>query len=202
MSDDSTHLIPARKGVAIRLQAGDIVHVINTHGNQVVDTWAFNAEIPAECMSMEHTRGVLYKLSPSCGDGLYTNRRRAILTLVEDTSPGGHDTLIAACDEHRYRLLGCDQHHDNCTENLAFALAELGVQASHTPSPLNLFMNIPVADGLLSSRPPLSRPGDHVSLRAEMACIIVFSACPQDMVPINGKECTPTDAHYRITRAR
>jgi hypothetical protein len=25
-----------------------------------------------------------------------------------------------------------------------------------------------------------------------------MSACPQDMLPINGADCVPTDAHYRI----
>ncbi|MEC8175252.1 MAG: DUF1989 domain-containing protein, partial [Pseudomonadota bacterium] len=36
--------IPARKGVAAAVHAGHSVHVINTHGQQVVDTWAFNAD--------------------------------------------------------------------------------------------------------------------------------------------------------------
>jgi uncharacterized protein YcgI (DUF1989 family) len=34
--------IPARKGIATRVNKGQIVRVINTHGEQVVDTWAFN----------------------------------------------------------------------------------------------------------------------------------------------------------------
>jgi uncharacterized protein len=44
----------------------------------------------------------------------------------------------------------------------------------------------------------VSRPGDYVRLRAEMDCVIAFSACPQDMVPINGVACTPTEAHFEI----
>ena len=79
-----------------------------------------------------------------------------LLTLVEDTSPGIHDTLIAACDRYRYTLLGCTEYHDNCTDNLAAALAALGLQAPVTPSPWNLFMHIPVQpDGRLSFEPPL-----------------------------------------------
>jgi len=202
MADQSLHLIPARRSVSVELRPGDVVRVVNTHGSQVIDTWAFNTAQPTEFMSMEHTRGVLYKLSPECGDSLYTNRRRPILTLVEDTSPGRHDTLIAACDVQRYRLLGCDHHHDNCAENLARAMTQAGVQLPHVPAPLNLFMNIPVAaDGSLSSQPPMSQAGDYVALRAELACIVVFSACPQDMVPINGAACVPTDAHYCVLRA-
>src|SRR5947209_1922974 len=107
-------LIPARHGVAVRLRAGETVTVVNTHGKQVVDTWAFNAGDTSEFMSMEHSRAAMLRVNPKVGDTLTTNRRRAILTLVADTTPGIHDTLIAACDIHRYRQLGAVGHHDNC----------------------------------------------------------------------------------------
>lgn len=192
-------LIPARKGVAERVKAGQIVTVINTHGSQVVDSWAFNPEDPGEFMSMEHSRGAMLRVNPKVGDTLRSNKRRAMLTLTEDTSGGIHDTLIAACDRYRYEQLGHVGHHDSCTDNLAHALAALGITGAETPSPLNLFMNIPVrADGSVSFEPPVSTPGSHVRLRAEMDLIVVFSACPQDLVPVNGAACTPQDAHYTI----
>ena len=191
--------IPARRGKAARANKGQQVRIVNTHGSQVVDTWAFVADDLAEFMSMEHTRANLEKLVPAVGDTLLTNRRRPILTLVEDTSGGVHDTLIAACDRWRYELLGARGYHDNCTDNLAAALAELGLAPPETPSPLNLFMNIPwTAEGRLSFEPPVSTPGSHVVLRAELDCVVVFSACPQDMVPINGRDCRPTEAHFSI----
>ena len=119
--------------------------------------------------------------------------------MLEDTSPGIHDTLLAACDRYRYELLGCTRYHDNCTDNLAAALAELGYRALETPSPWNLFMNIPVgAGGSLSFEALVSKPGDYVLLRAEMDCVLVFSACPQDIVPINGLACAPTEAHFQV----
>ncbi|MEC8961945.1 MAG: DUF1989 domain-containing protein, partial [Pseudomonadota bacterium] len=34
--------IPACHGVAIELDAGSEIVIINTHGTQVLDTWAFN----------------------------------------------------------------------------------------------------------------------------------------------------------------
>jgi uncharacterized protein YcgI (DUF1989 family) len=191
--------IPARQGKAIVLTQGQSVKVVNTHGQQVIDTWAFNRADPAEFMSMEHTRAALCRIMARVGDSLVTNRRRPIITLTEDTSPGIHDTLIAACDRYRYELLGCSAYHDNCTDNLAAALAELGLTPPETPSPWNLFMNIPVrADGTLPFEPPVCQRGDYVVLRAEMACVMVFSACPQDIVPINGVACTPTEAHVEV----
>ena len=150
-------------------------------------------------MSMEHSRVAIDRIIPGVGDALVTNRRRPILTLVEDTSGGIHDTLFAACDRWRYELLGCKEHHDNCTDNLAAGLAALGLTPPEIPAPLNLFMNIPVVDGNhVEVRPPVSTPGSHVTFRAEMNCILAFSACPQDMLPVNGLAMRPTEAHFEI----
>jgi uncharacterized protein len=192
--------IPARRGIAARLAKGQIVTVINTHGQQVVDTWAFAAGDVGEFMSMEHSRAHFRKLRPEVGDSFVTNLRRPILTLVEDSSPGVHDTLIAACDPERYRQLGAQGHHDNCTENLAAALRAIGVQGGgRTPCPLNLFMNIPWApSGNLTWGEPASKPGDLVRLRAEMDLIVAFSACPMDLLAINGPDKQPTEAHFDI----
>jgi uncharacterized protein YcgI (DUF1989 family) len=191
--------IPARRGKAVRVRRGGTVKVINTHGTQVVDTWAFSHDAPWEFMSMEHTRVSAASIFPRVGDVLVSNHRRPILTLLEDSSPGIHDTLMAACDKYRYQLLGCGDDHDNCTDNLHMALAEIAFTAQETPAPLNLWMNIPVgADGRLDYLPPVSKPGDFVLFRAEMDIVVAFSACPQDQVPVNGADCTPVEAHFEI----
>jgi uncharacterized protein len=199
MPDEALMTIPARRGKAARATAGQHIAVINTHGEQVVDTWAFAADDLHEFMSMEHTRAALGKLIPRKGDILSTNHRRPILTIVEDTSPGIHDTLIAACDLWRYQGLGCKEYHDNCTDNLHAAMKELGLKAPETPSPLNLFMNIPwKQNGEITFEAPVTKPGDTVTFRAECDLVIAFSACPQDMLPINGVGKRPTEAHFRI----
>ena len=122
---------------------------------------------------MEHSRSTLEKLMPAVGDSMVTNRRRPILTVVEDTSPGVHDTLLSACDAERYRLLGCPGDHANCADNLLHALAAEGIPGDRVPSPWNLFENVTVGgNGALEIQPPLSKPGDYVALRAEMDVLI------------------------------
>ena len=37
----------------------------------------------------------------------------------------------------------------------------------------------PAPQGSLEFEPPKSKPGDYIVMRAEMDCIIAFSACPQ-----------------------
>ncbi len=189
--------IPARQGRGVRLKAGQSIRVVNTHGHQVVDFWAFRDPDIAEFLSMEHLRPTIGRIFPRQGDGLVTNRRRPILTFVEDTSPGIHDTLMAACDNERYGLLGCTEYHDNCTDNLHQAMREVGVTGYEVPSPFNLWMNIPVdAEGNTGWGEPVSKSGDHVTFRAEMDCICAMSCCPQDILPIN--KGRTVDAHFEV----
>jgi uncharacterized protein YcgI (DUF1989 family) len=191
------HVIPARKSAHHRLAAGERIKVINTHGSQIVDCWAFCLPDTTEFMSMEHSRVELGRAVPRVGDSLVTNRRRPILTLVEDSSPGVHDTIIAACDRYRYKFLGVEGYHDNCTDNLFAGMKEIGLTPPECPSPFNVWMNIPVAkDGGIQFLPTVSKPGDHLLLRAEMDLVIAFSACPQDILPINNTK--PTEAHFEI----
>jgi uncharacterized protein YcgI (DUF1989 family) len=193
----SLERIPPRSGRAVRLKAGQSIRIVNTHGHQVVDTWAFADPDLGEFLSMEHMRAFIDRLVPRVGDRLVTNRRRPILTLFEDTSPGIHDTIIAACDIYRYQGLGVAHYHDNCADNLRSGLAALGLTPPETPSPLNLWMNIPVAaDGSIDWLEPASKPGDYVVLRAEMDCVMAFSACPQDIIRINAG--APTEAHFEV----
>ena len=192
-------VIPARKGKAALLDHGQVVKVINTHGEQVVDTWAFNRADVTEYMSMEHTRAHTLHLVPRVGDTLRSNQRRPMLSLLEDTSGGVHDTLIAACDRYRYAFLGVEGYHDNCRDNLHSALANLSVVIRATPPSLNLFMNIPwTPDGQLAWGEPISPPGSYVVFRAEMDLVVALSACPQDILPINGRSGRTTEAHFAI----
>jgi uncharacterized protein YcgI (DUF1989 family) len=118
------HTIPARHGTATNLRAGESIKIINTHGTQVIDTWAFgNSE---QYLSMQHTRASLNKLTPQVGDTLTSNERKGMLTVVEDTTDGVHDTLIAACDKWRYLELGGEEGHRNCADNLVEALEGIG----------------------------------------------------------------------------
>ena len=202
MTEINLETLPARSGRAARLKAGQAIKVINTHGQQVVDFWAFNAEDMREFMSMEHLRPTIGTIRPTAGHNLVTNRRRPILVFEEDTSPGVHDTLMAACDNYRYGLLGCTHYHDNCTDNLFAGMARLGLTPPECPSPLNLWMNIPVhPDGATEWGVPVSKPGDYVVLRAVMDCVVAMSACPQDILPINGQNLNPTEAHYVVLDA-
>jgi uncharacterized protein len=193
--------IPARHGKAVAVDKGRSIRLINTHGHQIVDTWAFNKRDLHECLSMEHCRVAINSLRPKVGNTLVTNKRRPIVTLIEDTSPGVHDMVIASCDRYRYASLGCIEYHDSCTDNLVNALKEVGLTAPYIPCPFNIFQNTPYDSkaGLIEWRPTPAKPGDYVVLRAEMDMIIVFSSCPMDIVKLNGPGGgDPRETHYQL----
>ncbi len=192
-------IVPARHGKAFPLSTGQVLKIISTHGAQVLDLWAISAGDTAEIMSMEHTRSRNSKITLGIGDAYVSDQRRPMLRVIEDTSPGIHDTLLCACNRAIYEEAGCTAYHRNCSDNFHEALAAIGKTVPFTPGPLNVFMNIPVhPDHSISRRPPATKPGDYLRLKAEMDLIIVISACPQDISVINGADRTPRDVHYAV----
>ena len=196
---EPNQILKATKGTAIKLCKGEAISVINLHGNQVVDAWAVNLTDASECSALEHTRSINSNMFFEQGMTLVSNLRRPMLRLIEDSSPGRHDTLLCPCNAAIYQELGCTDYHRSCTDNFHEALAEQGIHCSYTPASLNLFMNVPVAeDGSVQRVPPRSKAGDRVTLLAEMDLIVVLSACPQDITPINGTGRQPSDIAWCI----
>ena len=237
--------ISALTGDYVHLKQGQRLKLINPHGNQVIDFWAFvfpsatnttttitgfvrasqstsqppstafyPFTIPIQYFSASRTRSILSKLIPSATthDVLYTNKSLPLFTLLEDTTTGVHDTLYGCCDRFRYHNLGVgDYEHGSCSENMHLALrkaaadgviAEGAISEDWTPDPLNVFMNVAVTTGLgreegggrMENRVPESKKGEYVVLRAEVDCVAVMSACPNDVIEaVNGGMCVSVE---------
>ncbi|MEM7376685.1 MAG: urea carboxylase-associated family protein [Pseudomonadota bacterium] len=176
-------------GASLRVAAGEHVRITNLEGSQVCDFWAFSQADNAEFLSAEHTRSTLQKLVPAVGDALYSNRRHAMLTVTEDTSPGVHDLLMSACCPRRYELLGHDGYHRSCAENFCVALEDAGVIAQELPSPFNIFQSVDILDGSrIEIVPPTVQAGQFLEMRAEYDLLAVVSACPMDIAMTNGPD--------------
>tara|TARA_Y100000588_G_scaffold362742_1_gene424741 strand:+ start:303 stop:896 length:594 start_codon:yes stop_codon:yes gene_type:complete len=184
--DDLT--IVTGDALTLPLEMAQTIRITSLDGPQVVDMWAINPLDTTEHLSTEHTRSCLEKLIPAIRDTLYSNRRRPILTLTEDTSGGAHDLLLSACDQARYDLLGHPDSHANCHDNFFRAIAPLNIGINKLPSPFNIFENVKITNGLLSIDSPIVKPGQYVTLRAEMQIHIVVSVCPMDLTLTNGPD--------------
>ena len=195
----TVHRIAAGHGRAFRLARGGTVGIVAAEGPQVADFWAFAGEGVGEVLSTAHTRSVLERLVPRVGEALFSDRRRAMLTVVEDTSPGIHDMLLSACDAERYRRLRHHGPHRSCADSLREALAPIGLATPFVPAPLNVFENVETgADGTLAIHPPRVARGERLTLRAETDLVLVVSACPMDIVPTNGADRTPRPVHVEL----
>ena len=196
------YLIPARQGRAVKLRQGDLLEIANPQGNQVCDFFALTLESPSEFLGMEQCRTALGRVYVRQGDVLVTNRRKPLIEIIKDTSPGVHDILIACCDLPRYRDLGVTDYHDNCADNFRMALEAIGITPTHVPSPFNIWMNIPVKeDGAYSWEAPVSKAGDTITLKALADCIAIMSACPQDITPVNGVGVEPSELRFRLLQS-
>ena len=193
------YLIPARQGRAVRVKKNQVLTVFNPQGNQVCDFFAIIENSPSEFLSMEHCRTALGRVYVRAGDALITNRRRPLIEIIEDTSPGVHDILIACCDQPRYQQLGASGYHDNCADNFRMSLTAINALVAHVPSPFNIWMNIPISEnGDYQWDPPISKAGDFIRLKAHEDCIAIMSACPQDMTPVNGVGVQPAELEFEL----
>lgn len=231
------HPIPARHAQSVCLNKDQRLRVYNPSGTQVVDFFAFSPSTLAasadastpkrlEFLSLAHTRISTLHLMPHPGDILVSNLYRPMLTITRDKwidGGGTHDTLISACDEIRYRKLGvkypqdpvAGEGHRSCAMNLEEELCKyLGKDGEgqwsgiETPSPLNLFMNVPWTSQSDHNEPiearklqvaaPTGPSGGFVEFEAAMDLLVVMSACPNDMSKTNGEEMICKDAGFEV----
>jgi uncharacterized protein len=117
--------------------------------------------------------------------------RQAKSFRVEDTI-GNHDTICGCCSAEINYLRYKVKDTPSCRANFLRELAKYGLDSRSLVPNINLFMNIPIdANGELQIRAPLSRPGDHVDLAAQMDCLAMISNCPQILNPANNFNPTP-----------
>lgn len=171
-------LVAAGTGVSVRLRRGEQLRVIDPQGGQSGDLLVISQD-GRDRISNGRTFDYGGKIYVSTGDVLWSDRSNPMMTIVAD-AVGRHDFLYAPCSLEMYRMqYGVTDYHPNCHDNLRSAMQALGIELDFMPTPLNVFMNVAVADdGRLSFGPPKSRAGDSMVLRAEMDLAIALSACP------------------------
>ena len=173
------HHLDPQTGIALTLDTGDVLRIIDPCGEQVSDVVAFARDDTREWLSSGRTIDYANSIYVTAGTVLYSNRSRPMFVVVDDTV-GRHDFLLTPCSPETFEILydGHEGYHPSCFENLARNLAPHGIQPDAIPTTLNVFMNVEVdPSGQLSIGAPLSRAGDHLDLRAEMPLIVGVTAC-------------------------
>jgi uncharacterized protein YcgI (DUF1989 family) len=191
-----THIIPPRSGASLKLAKGQVLTVIDPEGEQVSDLIAYNAHDTGEYVSSGRSIDYASRIFLTTGDILYSNRSNPMLTIVRD-DVGRHDFSLTPCSKEMFRIIYKDERpHHGCQGNLERAMAPYGVSPDRIPIAFNVFMNVDVNSktGEIKVLPPLSRPGDSTSFRAEMDLIVGLTACSAGQS--NNFRYKPI--HYRI----
>lgn len=194
-----TTRIPPCSAHAVQLAAGEELVVIDPKGQQVSELTAFNAEDTREYLSSGRSIDYASRLFLTTGDLLYSNRSRPMFEIVEDTC-GRHDFTLTPCSKDTFSIIyGETEGRPGCEGNLAMALEPHGIGVDRIPIAFNVFMNVAfdAESGEVKVLPPLSRPGDHIRLRALMPLIVGMTACSAGQS--NNFQYKPID--YRIERA-
>jgi uncharacterized protein YcgI (DUF1989 family) len=184
-------------GTGFLLPAGYLLTVTDPAGRQVSDFFCFNATDHGESLSSGRTIDILGRVAVRQGDALYSNRSRPMVTVEEDTC-GRHDFLLTPCSQQTFDMMYPEfggAPHPSCLANLTAGLAPFGIGSDDIGTSFNIFMNVWIdAAGEVHIDPPISRPGDHIVLRAEMDLHVGLTACSAEKS--NGGSLKPID--YRI----
>ncbi|SDY39870.1 urea carboxylase-associated family protein [Citreimonas salinaria] len=190
-----TVTVPPRDAGTFRVPAGHFFRIACIEGAQVGDLNLWNAHDLSERFYSGKTRA-LHGTHVSTGDRLWSGfpTLRPLATIVGDSLVwygiddfGGsvHDVIGTRCDPYTGNLLAGTQYHHCCHSNLTRALADvldlpLSDAEGHVHDVLNVFMctGFTRDTGQYFMKASPVRPGDALTLFAEIDLLGALSACP------------------------
>ena len=185
--------IPAEKPWSGVVRKGQTLRIVDTYGQQAVDTIFYAAADFGERYSNQDTIRLNGAAYVEQGTRIVSSEGRVMLT-VTAASSGRHDTSAGccSCESNTVRFGAETQYLHACRENFIVELARHDMGKRDIVPNINFFMNVPISpDGTMTIDDGVSHPGDHVEMVAEMDVLCVISNCPQINNPCNGFDPTP-----------
>lgn len=185
--------IPARAPWSAIVKKGQSLRIVDTHGQQAVDTLFYNADDLQERYSGQDTLRAQGSAYIGIGTQLISNEGRVMARVTAD-SCGLHDTCAGACscESNTVRFGHGTKYQHACRENFIIEAAKHGLTKRDIVPNLNFFMNVPFdTTGNFTVVDGVSRPGDYIEMIAEMDVLCLISNCPQVNNPCNGFFPTP-----------
>ncbi len=187
------HRIAAEAPWSGIVRKGQTIRIIDSDGQQAVDTIFYRADDFAERYSAQDTLRVQGSAYVGVGTKVVSNEGNVMLTVTAD-SCGRHDTMAGACscESNTVRFGHETRYLHACRDNFLLEVSKHGMGKRDIVPNINFFMNVPISpEGRMTIVDGLSKPGDHVELVAEMDVLCVISNCPQINNPCNGFNPTP-----------
>lgn len=188
------HLIPPKGGIALEVNLGDVLRIIDEQGQQVSDLVAFSTSNPKEHISATQTNKLNAHLNLKKGDALYSTDCNKMFQLTKVTNPKVHYNFIfSPCGDadNSIRFPNISKG-ETCLGILKRVFSEYSFDWRDMLEPFSIGLNLAIRDDwALETKTPLSKPGDFVELKAMMDCIVGITACPQDRNMCNGGKLKP-----------
>ena len=197
--------VPAGDGWIGELHRGEVLRIVDLHGNQAVDTLFFDAHDYANRYSAVDTLREQGNAYLTAGSVLRALDGEPLVTIVADDC-GRHDTVGGACSqESNVVRYGEHTRHMHACRNTFLAQAlgwGRGLEKRDLSANVNFFMNVPMTpDGGLEFEDGISAPGKALELRADRDALVLISNCPQLNNPCNGYDPTPVRLVIRCPAA-
>ena len=190
-------VVPARHGIACRVEKGQVLRIHQIEGQQVGDCAFFNADNPREHFHVGQTWALNVMLGHATGQSFryfYSKPpfENVMLSVVDDTVRAHFGQCGGRCSTRLLALRDGVENVRSCQENLAEALVPFGIAGEDIGDCFNVFMNVALtAEGGFEVKVPTTKQGDYIDLQAEMNLIAAISACPNETGPVNNFRAKP-----------
>lgn len=182
--------VPGGASWSARLRRGQGLRLRDSSGRANVSMVLLRADAPTERYNMPDTLKAQHiaRLAAPCA--LYSDMGHVLASMVED-STGWHDTVTGCSSSASVAArFGAGTYQrlrngriTNARDHFLVELGKYGLGERDTPSCVNLFTCIAVAEDGALMWAPRGGPGRHVALRFEMDVLVVLSATPHPMDP-------------------
>ena len=192
MNKSQSFTIQPQSGIACKVNAGEFIKIIDIEGRQSGDLFAVSQSDHSEYLSagvtLDSNRNFYIKES----DFLYSNKYNPLLQITEDTVKK-HDLIHPTCSQRMYEAqYDVKEEHPSCHKNIQRTLKEFGVAYPVLLTVFNFFMHTEVgSDGSITVKPPVSKPGDYIILKACTDLIVSVTACSVTQSSCNGFSARP-----------
>jgi urea carboxylase-associated protein 2 len=178
----------AAGGYASRAIArGTRLRLIDLQGDACASVLLLNADMPTERLNVADTLKVQWNAYPARGSLLLSDMGRVLASIERDEAET-HDAFCGASNQASNRRRYGDGRNSgdfpNARDRLLLGAAKHGLGRRDVHPCINLFKGVRVAaDGAVEAQLGPFVPGRSLTLRAEMALIVVIANCPHVLDP-------------------
>ena len=186
------------------LKRGTAMRLTDTEGGANAGAIFYNFECPTERYNMPDTLKAQHIARLTAPFVLYSDMGRVLCSITEDTC-GWHDPLCGFSGEQevlekygRATYQECrNGYHKNARDGFLIELEKWGLGARDLNANVNFFSRVDTrANGDFEFATGNSKPGDSVTLRAEMNVLVIVNTCQHPLDP--SPEYAPKPVHVEI----